>query len=122
MCLTTSATTPALSIVGAPTENLPSLATKRTRSKVTSFPSSASNNSTSIVSPGDTRYCLLPVSMTAYIKPFPKRDGDSSKTPEGCQQTISDFERRKVAEAGREANGKLLTVKARDGCMQIFNF
>src|SRR6185503_12344254 len=70
VCFTTSATTDALSTIGKPTENFPSLATNKTRSRVTSLPSSALNESTSIVSPGATRYCLLPDSITAYIKFF----------------------------------------------------
>lgn len=39
---------------------------EQTRSSVTVWPASVSRYSTSMVSPGATRYCLLPVSITAY--------------------------------------------------------
>src|SRR5262249_10142885 len=41
--------------------------TARTRSKRTVFPSVPERSSTSTRSPGETRYCLPPLSITAYI-------------------------------------------------------
>src|SRR5476649_329562 len=54
--------------VGAPTASLPPLLTSSTRSNVTGLPASTSRRSISSLSPAATRYCLLPVSKTAYIK------------------------------------------------------
>src|SRR5439155_10474513 len=67
-CSTTSARIEAFAIVGLPTLNWPSLATKSTLFNTSDLPASASNRSTSSVSPGATRYCFPPVSITAYIK------------------------------------------------------
>ena len=58
--------------LGAPTLNLPSLLTSSTRSNVNGLPASVSRRSISSVSPAATRYCLLPVSKTAYIN-FPAK-------------------------------------------------
>src|ERR1035441_6152019 len=85
MCSTTSATTVALATVGEPTESLPSLLTKRTRSKVTGCPASTASRSTSSLSPALTRYCLLPVSNTAYINQSDQRDDDETRMPRWCQ-------------------------------------
>src|SRR5215475_1207499 len=88
MCSTTSATTEALATVGEPTVTLPSLLTKRTRSKVNGCPASTARRSTSKVSPAATRYCLLPVSNIAYIN-LPAKRGRYKTIGKGrCQQTI----------------------------------
>src|SRR5437016_5800216 len=67
MCSSTSATTAASATVGAPTVILPSWLINNTRSKVTGCPASTARRSISNRSPALTRYCLLPVSNTAYI-------------------------------------------------------
>src|ERR1017187_162308 len=85
MCSTTSATTVALATVGEPTASLPSLLTKRTRSKVTGCPASTARRSISSVSLAVTRYCLLPVSNTAYINHSDQRDADETRMPRWCQ-------------------------------------
>src|SRR5439155_27015056 len=82
-----SATTLALATVGEPTLMLPSLLTISTRSKVTGCPASTARRSTSTRSPALTRYCLLPVSNTAYIN-SPKRGGDQNKIRRRCQRLI----------------------------------
>src|SRR5215475_14251931 len=88
MCSTTSATTEALATVGEPTVTLPSLLTKRTRSKVNGCPASTARRSTSKVSPAATRYCLLPVSNIAYIN-LPAKRGRYKTIGSGrCQQTF----------------------------------
>src|ERR1043166_6357498 len=60
--------TVALATVGEPAVTLPSWLRGRVRSKVTGRPASAASRSISRRSPALTRYCLLPVSNTAYIK------------------------------------------------------
>src|SRR5260370_37154301 len=50
---------------------LSSVCTATTESKVTFSPTSPLTRSIRIVSPGATRYCFPPVSMTAYIAPPP---------------------------------------------------
>src|SRR5437762_5477335 len=72
MCSSTSAITVALATVGAPTVIWPSLLTSSTRSKVTGWPASTARRSICSLSPALTRYCLLPVSNTAYIN-FPDK-------------------------------------------------
>src|SRR5690242_1328852 len=59
--------TRAFATVGEPTSVLSSVETSSTRSSATSLPGSAGNSSTSTVWPGVTRYCLPPVSITAYM-------------------------------------------------------
>src|ERR1700677_1849913 len=74
MCSTTSTTTVALSTVGTPNVSLPSLPMSKTRSNVKGWPASAGTLSTSRVSPAVTRYCLLPISITAYIIPISDKE------------------------------------------------
>src|ERR1051325_3927598 len=88
MCSTTAAVTVAFAIVGEPTATLPSELIINTRSNVTGLPASMSRRSISSVSPATTRYCLLPVSTTAYIKRFRQRDGDETKNRIQCQRLI----------------------------------
>src|SRR4051794_4735252 len=66
-CSATVATTFAPATTGVPMRtSAPSPPTISTRSSSTSLPASADRSSTSIVCPTLTRYCLLPVSTTAY--------------------------------------------------------
>src|SRR5450432_4802150 len=58
--------------VGAPIEILSPL-TMSTRSNVNGLPASVSSRSISSVSPAATRYCLPPVSKTAYINLFSRK-------------------------------------------------
>src|SRR6266699_2891350 len=64
-CAITLASTSRPSIAGLPTLiSLPSL-NSRTRPSLTEEPGSAASRSTRILSPGATRYCLPPLTMTA---------------------------------------------------------
>src|SRR5664279_4422639 len=85
MCSTTSATMVALATVGEPTAIWPSLLINRTRSKVTGCPASTARRSIFSVSPALTRYCLLPVSNTAYINHSDPRDADETRMRLRCQ-------------------------------------
>src|SRR4051812_46850452 len=86
ICSSTSPTTVAFATVGAPMLTFPSLLTIKTRSKVTGSPASIGNRSISNVSPAATRYCLLPVSNTAYIKSKSQQgDGDKTRIHPHCQ-------------------------------------
>src|ERR1041385_6053076 len=97
MWSTTSATTLAPMTVGAPTVTLPSALTSSTRSNVTDAPFSAVRRSICSVSPAATRYCLLPVSKTAYIN-LPQRGADKTRSAPGCQRFIWE---KPLAAAGR---------------------
>src|SRR5258708_790568 len=61
--------------VGAPTVSL-SPPTISTRSNVNGLPASVSRRSISKVSPAVTRYCLPPVSNTAYINLFSRKGSE----------------------------------------------
>src|SRR5207249_10207462 len=67
-CPITVAVTRAPSTTGEPTLAACPPATSRTRSRVPEVPGSACSRSTFSVRPSSTRYCLPPVSITAYMR------------------------------------------------------
>src|SRR6185369_10066671 len=77
--VTTSALTEASVTSGRPIVDSSPSATNRTRSMVTVLPGSTSRSSTSSSVPTSTRYCLPPVSMTAYMDPQGCVSGDRAR-------------------------------------------
>src|ERR1035437_1185699 len=75
--------------MGRPTADLSPSTTSSTRSRLISWPGSASSSSTSNSVPSSTVYCLPPVSMTAYMGPQEGGRGGAApqvhdtKTPPG---------------------------------------